>query len=142
MTTRALAIRNAILVKLRASPVAGIPSARVYADLRQALNSALLPAIVVDLGDEPTPVREYGKRGRSVSIIVSILADGADPYTSIDPIRVAAHGLIMLDKTLGGLCNTIEEGDTSRTRADLDRPIGSLITVYTVPYTTAGEVLM
>jgi hypothetical protein len=141
MTTRALAIRNAVLTKLRAASVAGVTSERVFADLRQALHSTLRPFIVVDMGDEETPVREYSKKVRAQAITVRIIEDAADPYAAIDPIRIAAHALIMADKTLGGLCDSIEEGATSRERTDLDVPIGSLVTTYLARYTTALEAL-
>ena len=139
MASRALSIRNAVLTKLRAAPVGGIPASRIYADLRQAIQTR--PSIVVDLGEEDQPVNEYGKRRRTVALTVSILADGADPFTTIDPIRIAAHAAIMADKTLGGLCETLEEGASSRDRADMDVMVGSLITVYSARYTTTAELL-
>lgn len=139
MATRALSIRNAVLTTLRASAVAGIPSTRIYADLRDAIHTR--PSIVVDLGDEDAPTNEYGKRRRTVALTVRILADGADPFASIDPVRLAAHARIMADKTLGGLCDTLEEGASSRDRADMDVSIASLTTVYTARYTTALEAL-
>jgi hypothetical protein len=139
MPTRALAIRDAILTTLRASAVAGIPAARIYADLRDAIHTR--PSIVVDLGDEDAPTNEYGKRRRTVALTVRILADGADPFTSIDAIRIAAHTRIMADKTLAGKCETIEEGASSRDRADMDVMVGSLTTVYTARYTTTAELL-
>lgn len=139
MATRALSIRNAVLTTLRASAVAGIPADRIYADLRDAIHTR--PSIVVDLGDEDPPTNEYGKRRRTVALTVRILADGADPFTGIDPVRLAAHARIMADKTLGGLCDTLEEGASSRDRADMDVSIASLTTVYTARYTTALETL-
>jgi hypothetical protein len=141
MSTRALQIRDSILVKLRAASVAGVTSDRVFSDLKPALLSALRPAIVVDMGDEETPERKYGKVHRGQSITVRIIEDAADPYAALDPIRIAAHALIMADKTLSGLCETIEEGATSRERADLDVPIGSLTTTYLARYTTTAELL-
>ncbi len=139
MATRALSIRDAILTTLRASAVAGIPDTRIYADLRDAIHTR--PSIVVDLGDEDQPTNEYGKRRRTVALTVRILADGADPFTVIDPIRIAAHARIMADKTLAGKCETLEEGASSRDRADMDVSIASLTTVYTARYTTGLEAL-
>ena len=139
MASRALAIRNAVLTTLRASAVAGIPADRVYADLRDAIHTR--PSIVVDMGDEDPPDNKFGKRTRTLALTVRILADGADPFTVIDPIRLAAHARIMADKTLGGLCETLEEGTSSRERADMDVSIASLTTVYTARYTTALEAL-
>jgi hypothetical protein len=216
MSTRALAIRDAILIKLRAASVGGVPSERIYSDLRQALHASLRPAIAVDMGDEDPPVREYSKRRRAQAITISIIEDAADPYTALDPIRIAVHARIMsqpttyavtsstwsggyltcnvasaaglmagssvaltgmqaalnatwpvydiptgatsfriamadptltdgvgtaTDVTLSALIDSIEEGGTSRERADLDVPIGSLVTTYLVRYTTSLEAL-
>jgi hypothetical protein len=126
---------------LREAQPGGVPADQVFADLRQALARALRPAIVVDMGDEEAPVREYHKRRRRLALTVRILADGADPFAVIDPIREAAHAVLMADKTLGGLCETVEEGGSSRDRADLDVQIGSLVTVYEAVYVTSGEAL-
>jgi len=215
MTTRALQIRDAILTKLRAASVAGVTSERVFSDLKPALMSTLRPAIVVDMGDEEQPVREYTKRRRAQSITVRIIEDAADPYAALDPIRIAVQALIMgqpaaysitssswsggyltcnvasstglstgskvtlanmqtalnatwavhdipgatsfriamadptltdgvgtaTDTTLSSLIDSIEEGATSRERADLDVPIGSLTTTYLARYTTTAELL-
>jgi len=214
MSTRALQIRDAILIKLRAASVAGVTSDRVFSDLKPALMSALRPAIVVDMGDEEAPVREYGKVRRAQAITLRIIEDAADPYAALDPIRIAAHARIMdqpttytvtsstwaggyltcndassaglmagstvqlanmqtalnaawtvydiptgatsfriamadptltdgigiaTDVTLSSLIINIEEGATSRERADLDVPIGSLVTTYLVRYVTSLE---
>lgn len=215
MTTRALQIRDAVLTKLRAASVAGVTSERVFSDLRQALHSTLRPAIVVDMGDEEQPTREYSQRRRDISITVRIIDDAADPYAAIDPIRIAVHARLMdapttysvtsstwaggyltcnvassaglsagssvtlsamqsglnarwtiydvpgatsfriamtnptltdgvgvaTDTTLSAIIDNIEEGGSSRDRADLDVPIGSLTTTYRVRYTTALESL-
>jgi len=141
VATRALAIRNAVLTVLRSSAVAGVPSTRIFSDLRQAIESDQRPAIVVDMGDEDPPINEYGKKRRSIGLTVRILADGTDPFTIIDPVRLAAHARIMADKTLGGLCTTLEEGASSRDRADMDVQLGSLVTSYMARYTTALEAL-
>jgi len=141
MATRALQIRNAVLSALRAAPVGGVAASSVYADLRQAISFGQRPAIVIDMGDEDAPERKYNQRERALSLTLRILADGADPYAVIDPIREAAHAVVMLDKTQGGLANNTEEGGSSRDRVDLDVPIASLLTVYQFKYTTPGDAL-
>jgi hypothetical protein len=141
MASRALRLRDAALDLLREAQPGGVPADQVFADLRQALARALRPAIVVDMGDEEAPVREYHKRRRSLAITLRILADGPDPFAVIDPIRLETHAVMMTDTTLGGLCETLEEGGSSRDRVDLDVPIGSLVTVYQARYTTSGEAL-
>lgn len=139
MASRALAIRNAVLTSLRASAVAGVPTDRIYSDLRDAI--LIRPSIIVDIGDEDPPVKIYEAHNRTVALTVRILAEGADPLAAIDPIRLAAHARIMADKTLGGLCDDINEGVSSRDRADMDVQIGSLVTTYLARYTTTGEAL-
>ncbi len=141
MSTRALRIRDAVLTKLRAASVAGVTSERVFSDLKPALLSAMRPAIIIELGDEDAPINEFGARRRSIAVTLRILADGADPYAVIDPIRLDAHAAIMADKRMGGLCDSIEEGGSSRDRVDLDVPIGSLTTIYQAKYTTTGDLL-
>ncbi len=100
MTTRSLQIRDAILTKLRATLVAGVTSERVFSDIKPALLSALRPAIVVDMGDEETPERKYGKVHRGQAITVRIIEDATDPYAALDPIRIAAHARIMSQPTV------------------------------------------
>jgi len=139
MATRALAIRNAVLTTLRASAVAGIPADRIYADLRDAIHTR--PSIVVDMGDEDAPAKVYSNRNRTVALTLRILAEGADPFTAIDPVRIAAHARIMADKTLGGLCDGIDEGASSRDRADMEVSIASLVTTYVARYSTDLEAL-
>ena len=141
VSTRALQIRDYILGVLRDAGPGGVQSASVHADLMQAISAGNRPAIVVDMGNEDTPVREYGNRIRTISIGVRLLADGADPFAVIDPIREAAHAAVMDDKTLGGLAEEIEEGASNRQRVDLDVQIGSLVTTYSVRYITSGEAL-
>lgn len=103
MTTRALVIRDAILADLRAAAPGGVLAANIHADLRQAIAVGKRPAIVVDMGDEDAPVREYSKRLRNIGITVRILADGADPFAVIDPIREAVHASVMGGMSKDGL---------------------------------------
>jgi hypothetical protein len=139
MPTRALAIRDAVLTALRASAVAGVPASRIYADPQDAISTR--PAIIVELGAESQPAKEYSKRRRAISLNLRIIADGADPYAAIDPIRIAAHARLMTDKTLGGKAEMIEEGESRREFADMDMLIGSLATTYTVQYQTSLDSL-
>jgi hypothetical protein len=141
MATRPLQIRDALVDALKSAAVAGVPRDHIHVNLRQAVASGQRPAIVLDLGDEPEPTRQYDQRQRRVDLTLRILADGADPFAVIDPIREAAHARVMQDKTLGGLCETLVEGPSQRERVDLDVPIGALLTVYQVSYTTRGEAL-
>jgi len=141
MTTRALSIRNALIDALQDAEPASVEAEHIHTDLRQALGKSQRPAIVVEMGDEDAPEREYNTRRRAVALTVRLLADGTDPFAVIDPIREAAHAAIMADKTLGGICDNLEEGSTSRERADLDVPLGAVTTVYRAVYTTTGEAL-
>jgi hypothetical protein len=138
--TRALAIRNTILAALRQALVSG--SIMVYADLRQALGSGQRPAVIVEMGDESPPTAQYGNRERTLMISVRILADGADPYAEIDPLRIAVHATMMADKTVGGRCTTLTEGNSTRERVDLDVPIAGLMTLYKAHYTTTQDSLL
>jgi hypothetical protein len=141
MISRPLALRNALLAVLQNASPGGLGADYIYSDLRQAIARNLRPAIIIELGDEDAPIREYNHRRRSIALTLRILADGADPYAAIDPIRIDAHTAIMSDKTLGGLCDSLEESASNRERADLDVQIGSLTTIYTARYTTAAELL-
>ena len=128
-----------MLAALRASPVAGIPAARIYADLRDAIHTR--PSIVIDMADEDEPVAKFGKYERTLALTARILVDGADPFAVIDPIRIATHTRIMADAPLRALVESIDEGASSRARADMDVSIASLTTVYTARYTTTLEAL-
>ena len=141
MPTRSLQIRDALVSSIRALPVAGVSSDRVFVNLRQAVSAAHRPSIVLEMGDEAAPDKNYNTRARSLEITLRIIADGADPFAVIDPIRMALHALVMADKTLGGVCDNIIEQDSRRERVDLDVQVGALLTTYQVTYTTTGESL-
>jgi len=137
MTTGVLAIRDSMLASIRAASLPGVASDGIFADKSDARGYQLCPLVVLDLGDELAPVSQFGKKQRVFDLIVDIVADGDDPYSVADPIREAVHAVVMADKTIGGLADSIIEGTTIRDRSDIDIRVGKLSTTYSITYFTA-----
>lgn len=137
MTTRSLAIADHIETLL-----AGVSGVTTHRDIVRAIDRAELLALVVEQGDEPAPQVEFiGTSERSIEINVSVVAKGGAPYSRADAPLLAAHNLIMADRSLGGMALDITEGPTNRQRDALEREVGVITKTYTVAYRTASDSL-
>lgn len=137
MTSRSLVIADHIETLL-----AGVSGVTMHRDIVRAIDRAEQLALVVEQGDEPAPQAEFvGTRERLVEIKVSVVAKGSAPYSLADAPLVAAHNLIMADRSLGGLALDIDEGPTNRQRDALEREVGVITKTYTVAYRTASDSL-
>jgi len=142
MTTKAEMIAQAVVTALTAPAMSAVPATRVYRDLQGALTAGTLPAIVVELGDEPEPSpggTVIGRKMREAELRVQVLASaslGASPYTAADPAVVEAHNRLSADMTLGGLAWGMTEGATERQRYDAEKNIGAVTKTYLFRYHT------
>lgn len=135
--SRALQIRDAIVSLLQASALAGIPSTRIYVDDPRAKDPNLGAYVVVTLGDEQPPtVITLAHYSRSVEVMVSLCATGADPQALADVIHVAADARITADTTLGGLADLVMAVGVNRQRDDMDARVARFDCLYRVDYRT------
>ena len=120
--------------------MSSVPAARVFRDLHGALQSELLPAIAIETGDEPDPVRVViGAKERSVDIRVTVLAAGG--YVAADAAVLEAFGRVMAEPTLGGLAFEADEGQTRRDRDDGERQVVAVTKTWRFQYRTAEDSL-
>lgn len=115
MTSKAESAAAAVYTALASPTMTAVPTARVFRDLNDALRTNLLPAVVVETGDERAPEAVLiGRKDRFVEVNVTILATS---FTSADAAVVESFGRIFADRTLGGAALDIDEGPTTRDRA-------------------------
>lgn len=112
---------------------AGI-SGRVFRDRWEAVARGEMPCLVVEpLGEEPgltsLPFSDF-----ALTVSVDILISGSPLSTLADPIRVDAHARLMADRTLGGLCHSVDPGPTEW-KGEAGE-IGILGMSYRIPYRT------
>lgn len=144
MTTKALQIRDAIVTLLRASTCGGVPSDRVYVDIATAIEgeTAQLPAIVVELGNESAQRGAIGQMHRTVQVTVTVVSaatkgvGAADAATNADAPLAEAHRRIVADTQLGGKALDLIDSGIARERDELDRPVMVTRITYDVQYRT------
>lgn len=146
MTTKALQIRDAVVALMTATPVAGVAAAAVYKDWPFHLKPEDLPAVVVELGDEPVVQRALiGVLDRKLQVKVSIISKGTsatDATTLADPVVAEAHRRVVADLTLGNLAMDVtQDGGISRRRDVLEVPLLITELNYTVLYRTLNTSL-
>ena len=144
MTSRAEAIAGALVAALTMPPMSAVPAARVFRDLDGALQSALLPAVAVEIGDEdpPTIGAPHGVADRLLSVTVSIVAEasaGGSPYTAADAALIEAHARTVADREFGGLAFDTTEGRTARDRDAGERHLGVVRKEYRIHYRTTED---
>jgi len=133
--TKAEQIAAAIHTALTVPAMSSVPAARVYRDLHGAIQSALLPAIAVETGDEDAPVRAViGHKDRTTEIRVIVVAEST--YSAADPALVESFLRLQADPTLGGLVFELDEGPTRRERADGERQMVAVTKTYRAQYRT------
>lgn len=140
MASRAERIAEAIRGALTTPTMTAVPSARVFRELRGALQSELLPAIAIDIGNDPPPVRAtISTLTRTTDIRVTVFGASVNGYTATDPAHLEAYGRVMADPTLGGLAIDIEEGPITRERDDAERQRIAVTHTYRVVYRTGDR---
>jgi hypothetical protein len=114
----------------------------VFRELRGALQSQHLPAIAIELGNEPAPSRQtIAHVHRTVEVRVTAIAAGSGGYAMVDEPHVESFGRLQADQTLGGLAIELFEGPVVRDREDADRARLSITHTYQYRYrTTDGSI--
>ena len=106
MSSKAAQIVTAIEVALSVPHLDSLSAEAVYTNLLIPLERQQLPALVIEMGDEPAPEsegRSIGYCDRTLEVSVTVLIDNAAPYTAADAILVDAFDRLVADRTLGGL---------------------------------------
>lgn len=138
MSSKAELIASAATAALTTPPMVSVPAARIFRDLDDALATDQFPAVLLELGDEPTPEAVFiGVLDRKVDLFVTVLATGNSPVNTADAAVVEACDRLFADRTLGGAAIDIEEGETLRQRAAFGEHVAAVRKTYRVHYRTA-----
>jgi len=135
MSSGAIVAYNAFLGTLTAAPLTC--GYAVHSNRIAALDRGELPAVVVEMGDEPEPTGEaitLGQVLRYLDVTVAVLVDSATPYTAADDALIETYDLIVADLTLGGACEFVDEGETTRERDGAG--VGSITKTWRIAYRT------
>lgn len=141
MSSGALVAYNALVGTLTVAPLTC--GYTVYDNRLSPLERGNLPAIAVEMGDEPAPTGEaitIGQVLRYLDVTTTVLVDSATPYSAADDALIEMHDLIVDDLTLGGACEFVEEGDTTRARDDAG--VGYITKTWRVAYRTQRHSLL
>jgi hypothetical protein len=136
MSSSALVAYNALVGTLTTIPLTC--GYTVYDNRLSPIERDLLPAVAVEMGDEPAPDGEsitIGQVLRYLDVKVSILVDSATPYSAADAALIETYDRVIADQTLGGTCEFLEEGDTTRERDSAG--VGVITKTWRVAYRTS-----
>lgn len=143
MSTLAEQIAVAIVTALTTPAMSSVPAARVYRDPDDALRSEVMPCIVIEVGDEPSP-REVliGRQDREVEIRVTTLATGTSSssgQTQADAASLESYNRIFADRTLGGLALNVIEGPVQRISETSGDRLASVTRQLGIEYRTTTD---
>ena len=143
MSTLAEQIAVAIVATMTTPPMSSVPAARVFRDPDDALRSEVMPCIVVEMGDEPSP-REVliGRQDREIEIRVTTLATGTSSssgQTQADAASLESYNRIFADRTLGGLALNIIEGPVQRISETSGDRLASVTRQFGIEYRTTTD---
>jgi hypothetical protein len=141
MSSKAESIIGAVATALTVPTMTAVPAARVYRDLNEALDTGIYPAIVLELGNEGEPERLLiGYKMRTLDVSLTVLATGANAYTSADAAVVESFNRLAANPTLGGLAFEFDEGETIRERDGAAQNVASVTKLYRFKFrTTEGS---
>lgn len=141
--SRVEAIMVALLAKLTATPaMSSVAATSIYRDLDSAIASGF-PALVLEEGNEAAPgLSVVSKAARELEFRLHVLIKGSAPYSLADAPLIEAYDRLMADRTLGGLAQEIVEGETTRERTILEKPVAIVTKNFTVRFRTAETSLL
>jgi hypothetical protein len=102
MTTKREQILDAVDTLLAATTGA---TGRVYRSRQEAFSRNESPSVVIEPGPStatPEPVSTC-KIDHTLTLVIAVYARGAVPDQVADPVVKSIHGLLMADRSLGGL---------------------------------------
>jgi hypothetical protein len=141
VSSGAVVAYNALVATLTTPPLTcGYP---IFDNRLSPLERGELPAIVVEMGDEPAPQAEDLTIGfvlRYLDARVTVLVDSATPYSAADDALIETYDAIIADETLGGACEFLTEGDTTRDRDSAG--VGAITKTWRIAYRTQRHSLL
>lgn len=141
--SRVESIMVALLAKLTAAPaMTSVAATSIFRDLDSAIASGF-PALVLEEGNEPEPgLQVVSRAARELEFRLHVLIKGSAPYSLADAPLVEAYDRLMADRTLGGIAQEIVEGETTRERSVLEKPVAIVTKNFTVRFRTAETSLL
>ena len=110
---------------------------RVFRERAEAFQKAELPAVVV-IPRRSIPNHRHATCSTFRTLIVDIflLVNGGSTSMVADPVHASIHEIIMADRTFGGLCQDVRDGESSWSPDRGDSAPGELALSYEIDYTT------
>ena len=118
---------------------AGAPG-RVYRSRQEAFARNESPAVVIEPGpDKATMAVSSCKINWSFTLVVAVYARGAIPDQVADPLVHSIHGLLMADRSLGGLAMDVVPMGRDPQFEKADQPAVWVVLTFLVTYRTSLE---
>lgn len=132
-----LSRREQIIQALDAS-LASLPGVTgVYRSRVEAFSRDESPALTIEAGQAIPVIHAQCKIDWSMDLLVSAYARGAVPDTAADAVLTAAHGLLMADRTVGGLAINLSPGPVTTDLERADAASCWMTAVFTVTFRTS-----
>lgn len=132
-----LSRREQIIQALDAS-LASLPGVTgVYRSRVEAYSRDESPALTIEAGQAIPVIHAQCKLDWSMDLLVSAYARGAVPDTAADAVLTAAHGLLMADRTVGGLAINLSPGPVTTDLERADAASCWMTAVFTITFRTA-----
>jgi len=136
MTTKREQILAAVDTLLAATAGA---TGQVYRSRQEAFSRAESPSVVVEPGPSRASAEPVStcKIDWTFTLVIEIYARGAIPDQVADPVVKSVHGLLMADRTLGGLAMDIWPGDRDPEFAAAEGGAIKEVLTYQIRYRTS-----
>lgn len=132
-----LSRREQIIRALDAS-LASLPGVTgVYRSRVEAYSRDESPALTIEAGQAIPVIHAQCKLDWSMDLLVSAYARGAVPDTAADAVLTAAHGLLMADRTVGGLAINLSPGPVTTDLERADAASCWMTAVFTITFRTS-----
>lgn len=129
--------REQIIQALDAS-LASLPGVTgVYRSRVEAFSRDESPALTIEAGQAIPTIHAQCKIDWSMDLLVSAYARGAVPDTAADAVLTAAHGLLMADRTVGGLAINLSPGPVTTDLERADAASCWMTAVFSVTFRTS-----
>ena len=130
--------RREQIIQALAASVATLPGVTgVYRSRVAAYSRKESPAVTIEAGQAIPTIHALCKLDWTFDVLVSAYACGAVPDTAADAVLTAAHGLLMADRTVGGLAINLSPGPVSTDLERADAASCWMTAVYTITFRTS-----
>jgi hypothetical protein len=130
--------RREQIIQALAASVATLPGVTgVYRSRVEAFSRDESPALAIEAGQAIPTIQALCKLDWSFDVLVSAYARGAVPDTAADAVLTAAHGLLMADRTVGGLAINLTPGPVTTDLERADAASCWMTAVFTITFRTS-----